>query len=338
MKKIITSIGRKTASQPTEYEFIKIATQRKLVTNGLDLGHYKRVEAGALGEMQFEQIMNQFGSPQWYFLQNIWFENYNTFECDYVLVTKHCVYVFEIKNYYGEFEYQNGQCKSRGVGITYNPINQAHNAMVHLKNLVKNYSAEIPIKGVLVFIGEHNKVCVHDDIDYIDIITRNEIYSYIQNMIQKDNASLTAINPKYLIEYLEPFEVKNPYLVNPYTSSDIMNLHAGLYCKMCSRELEMTRSLYIECSCGFQEYREHLIVRTACEYGVLTHGTNFVISDIQSFVGAFPSRVHMKNMLPKHFNVVPSEKILTLENYGRPLDKLTQHFTFELPNRMIIST
>ncbi len=337
MKKIITSFSRNTASQPTEYEFQKIAIHRKLITSQNELNQFKRIEAGALGEIQFAQVMNDFGLPQWSYLQNIWLKDHATFECDYILVTNHCVYIFEIKNYFGVFEYQNGQCKSRGVDISYNPLNQIHNATVHLKNLLRNYSYNIPVKGVLVFIGEHNKVLIHDDINYIDIISSNEVYAYIQCIIHEERMRQVSINTDYLLKYLEEFEVVNPYTVTPYSPSDITKQHTGLYCKMCAEKLRVTRNLYIECSCGFQEYREHLIVRTACDYGVLTHGTNFVVRDIWHFAGSSPSHDYVKKVLLKHFNIVQNERILTLENYGQPLYNLTNHFSFEKPNRMLIT-
>lgn len=338
MKKILTTIGRNLVNLPTEYEFTKIATQRKLITHKKELNNYQRVEAGALGEMAFEQIMNKFGLPHWYYLKNIWLKDYTIFECDYLLITDHCVYVFEIKNYFGVFEYKNGQCKSRGVDISYNPINQTHHATVHLKKLLKNYSYNIPVKGVLVFIGENNKVHIHADIDYIDIITRNEVYSYIQTIIENDSVSQLSIDIKFFMEYLGSFEVTNPYSLPPYEPTDITKKHTGLFCKICAKRLTVTRNIYIECRCGFQEYREHLIVRTACDYGVLTHGTNFVVRDIWHFIGSSPSHDYVKKVLLKHFKIVQNERILTFENYGQPLHNITNFFSFEKPNRMIMTS
>ena len=314
---------------PNEYDFLKIAIQRGLVTEQDEIAQFKRIESGRKGENAFAEIIKQFAQENWLFKRNLWLHDFSDFECDYLLITTHCVYVFEIKNYFGKFEYRNGQCKSRGVAITYNPVNQAHNATIHLRNLLGG----VPVKGVLVFIGEHNQVVIHDDIDYIDILCRNDVYQYIQDIISEEKQSQMRIDSQSIISKLRSHKINNPYAIEPFASADMTEENSGIFCDRCGAILTMTRKIYINCQCGFEEYREHLIIRSACEYSLLTYGTNFTVSAIHNFLGNVLSRSYLKSILQKYFTSIPNQKVLTFKNSSQ--NNVNQN-VFDKPNRIIL--
>lgn len=324
--KVIVGQGGK---YPCEYEFLKIAAQRKLITMPKELSHFKRIEDGRKGEDTFDRILKQFGQKHWLFMRNLWLHDFNNFECDYLLITNHCVYVFEIKNYFGKFEYQNGQCKSRGIDITYNPINQAHNATIHLRNLLPG----VPIKGALIFVGEHNQVHIHDEIDYIDIFCRNDLYQYVQDIIIEENQSRVLLDTNHVISELEKYTIDNPYPIKPYYPSQFSENNTGIFCARCGTQLDWSRNCYIVCNCGFHEYREHLTVRTICEYGVLTHSSNFTVSALHYIFQHKLSRVTLAAVLDKYFNLIPTESIFTYENPGKDI---TPSIQFGKPNKLIM--
>ena len=95
----------------------------------------------------------------------------------------------------------------------------------------------------------------------------------------------------------------------------------------------MTRKIYINCQCGFEEYREHLIIRSAYEYSLLTYGTNFTVSAIHNFLGNVLSRSYLKSILQKYFTSIPNQKVLTFENDGH---KNVNQIVFDKPNRIIL--
>lgn len=325
----MNEIMMNTRVQPTEYDFKRIAIQRKLITAADELKQFQRIESGVKGEQIFSDLMKQFGLKNWLFGRNVWLHDFSDFECDYLLLTNHCVYVFEIKHYFGKFTYNNGQCTSRGVDITYNPINQAHNATTHLRNLLPS----VPVKGVLVFIGEHNQVQIQDEIGYIDILCRNDVYQYIQNMIATEYHAQTIIDSSYVISKLTNRAIDTPYPVVPYQPNQIAAQNAGIFCARCDKSLDWTRKNYIACTCGYHEYRDHLIVRTICEYGVLTYGTNFTVSGVHYILGNKLSYQYITKILRRYFKQVPNKQVLTFENKG--LSQIENH-KFDRPNKIIL--
>lgn len=334
MENYITRLAKETANRPTAYEFQKTAVERGLITTKKELQQFQRIKAGEMGENKFNEWLKHFGKNHWVSIRNAWFNDFADFECDSLLLTRHCLYHFEIKHYYGKFVYENGACSSRGVPITYNPINQARNTTLHLKNIMASFSKTIPVKGVLVFIGEHSQVDIKDDINYIDILECNEVYQYIQDIIEEESRSPHILNTQKVAAHLEKHEIVNPYQLLPYSREEMKKVKKGAFCNSCTRSLKLTRANYFECSCGYCESRECTIIRTACEYGVLTFGTPFTIQDIRGFLGNEISINHLRKTLNKHFTQVVGAKVTTYYNLGRLQSHLSSVFTFDLPNIM----
>lgn len=332
----LTDIAKEMSKIPTEYEFQRLAVHRNIMTSKQELARFNRVKAGAAGEDRFYNLINEFGLDHWYLLRNSWFNDFADFECDFTLITGHCIHVFEIKNYFGRFVYHNGQCSSRGIDITYNPINQTRNAMVHMKNITNSFSKDIPVKGVLVFIGEHNEIHIKDEINYIDIISSNQIYQYIQNIIQEEKLSPHIIDAPRLISHYEQFEIIKPHLPVPYSKEEVISGKRGIMCARCLNFDVKKVGSYIHCDCGYRESREEAIVRTACEYGALTYGQNFTVNDIKHFIANQASFQYLKKILSQHFLTVPNEKVLTFLNYNRDFPYINEKFEFQLPAMIVL--
>lgn len=317
---------------PTEWEFQRLAFLRGL-TEG---GHFKRLEAGFEGEEKFYRLLQEFGLKHWVILRNIWFHDDSDFECDFILVTWHAVYLFEVKNYYGRFVYENGECFSRGVAITYNPVNQARNTIVHLRNVTRVFSRDVEVRGALVFIGEHNQVEIRDDIDYIDILKSNDVYQFIQEIIRREQTfGGRKINIDAFANYYAKQRIVNPYMSRPFTADEMLHARKGIYCAKCDRKVALIRDRYLKCTCGLHEPREEAIVRTACEYGVLTYGRNFTVSDIHNFIGDGLGRIYLNKLLNKYFLKIESAKIYTYGNLGRDYPIISDKFLFALPKILI---
>lgn len=313
---------------PSEYAFHKHGILRRL-SNG---DHFKRIEAGFFGEEKFNQYLTKFGLEHWTILRNKWLKNDSHFECDFILITRHAIYVFEIKNYFGKFFYKNGQSYSRGRAITYNPINQARNVRLHLQNIMGSYT----VKGALVFIGEHNQVCIKDALDDIAILETNEVYEFIQQIKREEQEYRGRyLNPQDILTHLQKFEIDPPYQPKPYTKEEMEKARSGIYCANCQQKVQVTRADYIKCSCGLHESKEEAVIRTACEYGVLTYGEDFTISDIRAFVGNQASITYLRKILTKHFEFTNKATLLTLSNPGKDYSLLKNIFKYKLPKIMV---
>ena len=85
---------------------------------------------------------------------------------------------------------------------------------------------------------------------------------------------------------------------------------------------------YIHCDCGSHESREEAIVRSACEYGVLTYDRNFSTGDISEFIGREASSSYIQRILAKHFHSSHKSSYSFYKNIGRDYPFIQKKFTF----------
>src|SRR5699024_3858846 len=101
-----TDLQKEEAKQPTELDFYQAADRRHLLRSDEETYKLRRLIAGEAGEKIVIDYLNQYGKPHWMGIPNLWMNSFGPFECDFLLITRCKVYVFEIKNYRGEFMYK----------------------------------------------------------------------------------------------------------------------------------------------------------------------------------------------------------------------------------------
>lgn len=332
-----TKIGIEDAKIPSRYEIQKIALKRGLLRTQRELDAFKRLEAGVQGENTFLEILKTFGCDHWVVLRNTWFNLFGDFECDFILITRHCIYVFEIKNYFGKFVYQNGECMSRDVVISHNPIQQARRATLNLRNIINRYSKSVKVKGALVFIGPNNQVHILDEVDNLDILTSNDLYVYIEQIKEEENNyPYSSIDVNNIIRHFETYEVHNPFPAVPYTDEELKKARTGICCAQCQSFNLKKEGEYITCDCGLEEPREEAIVRTICEYGALTFDRHFTSSQIMDFIDYKASYAYLRKILTKHFDQILRGRYTYYLNKKLPYERI--YHLFEITKKIFIHT
>ena len=86
-----------------------------------------------------------------------------------LLLTTAGVYLFEIKNYTGQFEFRKNQCLINGKKVGHNAIAQAQKVSVNIKSILNDTSLSVNVQGAAIFIGSHNEVIIHDPVEEIEI-------------------------------------------------------------------------------------------------------------------------------------------------------------------------
>ncbi|MEY8291801.1 nuclease-related domain-containing protein [Carnobacteriaceae bacterium 52-44] len=256
-------------------DFTRISHRRQLIDPKEGEYTLYRLEMGELGEQRVLNFIKKYGNKHWIVIRNLWMDYYGSYESDIILMTKHAIYVFEVKNYEGNFEYEDGQCRINGNLYGSNCVFQAERAHINLQNICRKISPSIPVKGALIFIGEHNQVSIHSKVNNIQIIMRNQLRDYIRQ-IAKDEAmsKTTPINVQKMIKKFEELEIINPYGPKAFQPSELTKAKKGICCAKCgSFSLEISK-LFVRCSCGFQELRKEAMLRTIHKYGALIFETD----------------------------------------------------------------
>ena len=294
----------KASPVPTQLEFLQAADQRNLLKTKKELSLYHNLEAGNQGEEFVLDMLEKFGCKHWIVLRNLWLDHYGIYENDIVLLTSHAIYILEVKNYEGEFEYKNSRCYMNGRKLKENCIHQAEKAWMNLREICHSIDQSIHIKGALLFVGEHNEVVIQSEVDGIEIVTRNTLRKFIQSIKKEEEFHhYSSLNTQKFLSHFERNEVLNPFgPLKSYLPEEVLKEKHGIYCKECGNyDTQLTRK-FLKCSNGHVELRDSAILRTINEFEVLIFmNQHMTRTDLMKFMDNKVSKSSLINLLNKHF-------------------------------------
>ena len=317
--------------QPTQLDIFREMNARQ----GLDADKLKdlyRLKRGAAGEKMVLDYLDEFGQENWQIRTNLWLYEYGLFEIDLLLLTQTEVYIFEIKNYNGNFKYVDSQCYFSDDVISQNPISQTQRAKVNLQNILNAGGMRVDVKGVLLFTGKHSDIDIQDSVNGIDILTINQfrklIYSISADEKRNLNNGASVLYRQKILRIIDSAERKSPYQAQPLSALEQTNLRRGIKCAQCaSFNLNTTRS-YIICNCGVHEPREMAIVRTICEYGIINFDKDLVASEVFYFFGGDVSQSTVERYLKHYFIKIEHKSRLIYMNPSTRFEQIINQFTF----------
>ena len=311
---------------PTKRDFYTELSRRGVLskeqTDELD-----QLNSGIDGEQILQDYLEEFGEPHWIVFKNVWLNYYGKFEIDCILVTRSQIYLFEVKNYKGHYVFQNSQCRCNGQKIGQNAITQAQKSSINFTNCMRKNRLTVPVTGVLLFSGIDCEVTLHDEIDDLQIVTRNQLRNFIWKIKHIDrNYSSNRVDVDEVIHIMECYEAHNPFLPESISDNLVYRIQKGIRCSHCqSFEVDASK-MYISCKCGMHEPRENAIVRTICEYGMIHFDKDLLLVNLVDFFNGNYSRNTILKYLHKHFTQTTYGRHIKFANAFKRKD-----FTFKRP-------
>lgn len=312
--------------EPTKLDVERIVYQRTFSPSRDDYYKLKNLEAGVLGEQTVFNYLKKYGLDDWIVVRNIWLNHGGPFEADLILLTNHGPYLFEVKNYSSEFIFEKGVSSFNGQINSGNPINQTSRNTINLQNIWNR----VNVRGFLVLVGVDNYVEINSEIPDIKVVKRNELKREIGKIVKReDDYRGRPNNKKYLLKQLEKHEIERYHGPKPLSKKQLSRLRKGIYCLNCkSFDVDIKRKT-VECACNFTEERELAILRTICEYGVLTFDKDLKVGNLAKFFGNQVSRLSIRKVLTKYFVKISNGSHTFYVNRGLPLDKLYKELNID---------
>ncbi|GLB59644.1 nuclease-related domain-containing protein [Cytobacillus sp. NCCP-133] len=127
---------------------------RRLKLSEKDVNRFWNLEKGFSGELQFDRMLQE-GPSDWIILNGLLLESNNTmFQIDTLLIAGGTIYVFEVKNYEGDYYIENERWYSLlSKSEIKNPLLQLQRSETLLRGLLKELGFNLIIKSHLVFIN-----------------------------------------------------------------------------------------------------------------------------------------------------------------------------------------
>lgn len=155
-----------------------------------------------------------------------------------MVVTRHDIYIFEIKNYVGHLEYAKHQWKLYGKPIGQNPITQVQKKETNLTSILGR-----KVNNVLLFIGESNTVEVSGSIANVEIITRAQLRQFIWKMVQDERRCAGyPLDTNEIMERLSDYEIQKSSRQKGIPEGLKQSMRKGICCCYCGNfEVETSK-------------------------------------------------------------------------------------------------
>lgn len=275
--------------------------------NDGELKKLKVDEKGFKGECYFDDLINQSPVSTYLQLNDLLLEWRNTtFQIDSLLISPYKIYLFDIKNFEGEFYIEgNRWYLSSGYEIK-NPIPQLQRSESLLRPLVQTLGFNLPIESSVIFVNPDFTLFQANR--QLPIILPTQINSYIKSLgsvSMKSSGHLIDSAKKLASLHIENSPLNSMHIPE-YTYE---SLKKGISCLDCgSLSIHLNGRGLLCKKCGAREGLHAGIMRTIEEYRLLFPLRKITVSACNEWCGLNMNRLRMQKILKEHLVMVKGGK------------------------------
>ena len=269
-----------------------------------DLRHFLNLQKGYQGELQFDSLTETIQS-ECIKLNDLLLKNKNThFQIDALLLFQELIYLFEVKNFEGDFYYESGKFYTLNSKEVNNPLDQLKKCELNLRQLLQSLGFNVKIRSFIVFINPEFTL-------YQTPLNMPFIFpTQLNKLIQQLNNTRFTIKPntKKLAEKLVSIHIQDsPFKSIPDYNYD--QLRKGIVCEGCRSFSVVVDGYYCVCSsCGHRERIRHSIVRSTKEFKHLFPERKITTNVIKDWCGIIESKPRIKRVLQNNFIINGNNK------------------------------
>ncbi|RHW39136.1 NERD domain-containing protein [Neobacillus notoginsengisoli] len=232
--------------------------------------------------------------------------NNKTFQIDSLLIAER-VHQFEVKNFTGDYFYEDKKFYFLSKTEVENPINQLTRSESLLRQLFASLGFNLPIEGRVVFINP-DFYLYQAPLD-LPILFPTQINRHMQKLNTapyRMNGKLKALADKLVAQSAQNY-LESPYTQLPrYCYEDIK---PGMNCMKCQAFSVVLSGKKLGCTvCGFEEKVESAVLRTVFEFKRLFPSEKLTTSRIYEWCGGIVSGKWVHGILERNFKKFNSNR------------------------------
>ncbi|PMC36781.1 hypothetical protein CJ195_15260 [Bacillus sp. UMB0899] len=273
-------------------------------------GELKKLQAdekGYEGECRFDELINQSPVSTYLQLNDLLLEWRNTtFQIDSLLISPYKIYLFDIKNFEGEFYIEGNRWYFSSGYEVKDPIQQLQRSESLLRPLVQSLGFNLPIEAIVIFVNPNFTLFQANR--QLPIILPTQINFFIKKL-----GSVSMHSSGNLIDLakkLASLHIKNSPLDGKYTPEyTYESLKKGISCLDCESLSVRLNGRDLRCErCGASEGLHPGIMRTIEEYRVLFPRRQITVSAANDWCRLDMNRLRMQKILKEHLVMVKGGK------------------------------
>lgn len=294
------------------YERSALLQLRRSISIRTDIVHaeqkqYENLEKGHEGERQFADSLDNLSSP-WLILHDVMLEHRGSiFQIDALLVSQRKIYLFEVKNYRGDFYIDSGKWYTHGGKEIQNPVHQLSRCETLLRQLLQEQRVNLPIESRIIFI--HPEFILYQAPKNLPLVFPSQINRLLEELnlhTPYPSEKLITLAKKLADHHI----TDSPFSRLPEYTYD--GLKKGIICTAChSLKTFLARKTRVECeACGQQENADEAILRSIKELRTLFPNTRLTTTLVVDWTRLINARRKIMRLLSQNF---------TAKGYGRHL-------------------
>ena len=265
-----------------------------------DKQHYFNLQKGYEGEVLFDSVTAKL-QCECFILNDLLLKlNSTTFQIDSLVIHSETIYLFEVKNYEGDYYYESDRLYKKPKSEITNPLNQLNRSESLLRQLLQNLGYNLPISSSIVFINP--EFTLYQAPLNKPFIFPTQINRYLKNL----NTIPSKLNKKHkmLADQLISLHIKDsPYKLLP--TYDYGQLQKGITCVKCTSFSISFEGKKLVCKeCGHEGMVETAVLRNVKEYKLLFPDRKITTNDIHEWCKGVKSKKTIQRILEKNYTKV----------------------------------
>lgn len=265
-----------------------------------DKQHYFNLKKGYEGETLFDSLTEKL-QCECIILNDLLLKQNNTlFQIDSLIITAETIFLFEVKNYEGDYYYESDRIYKKPNSEINNPLNQLNRSESLLRQFLQNSGVKIPIKASIVFINP--EFTLYETPLNKPFIFPTQINRYLKNL-NKTSSKLNGTH-KMLADKLISLHIKDsPFKLEPPYNYD--QLKKGITCIKCTSFLIAVEGRKCVCNdCGHEEIVAIAVMRNVKEFKLLFPNRKITTNGIHDWCNLVISKKRIRKILEKNLTKV----------------------------------
>ncbi|WP_407269810.1 NERD domain-containing protein [Radiobacillus sp. PE A8.2] len=264
-----------------------------------NLNYLYNLEKGWEGERRFDSVLEEISSDC-LILNDLLLEvNNTTFQIDSLLICQQAVYLYEVKNYEGDFYMEGDRFYAASGSEIKNPIQQLKRSESLLRQLLQQNGYKFTISASLVFVNP--EFTLYQAPLNSPIIFPTQLNRYMKK-ISNNTQKLNQKHHKLAKHLASLHSIDNSFAQLP--PFDFESLKKGVVCPECCSFLKSVNWNFVCDRCGYEERAYVGVKRSVEELILLLPKHKITTRTVHEWCGRIRSRESLKDILCKSYQLV----------------------------------
>jgi hypothetical protein len=262
-----------------------------------EANYYLNLEKGFKGEQKFDEWIESL-SPNGLVLHDLLLECNNTiFQMDSLFISSKTIYLFEVKNYEGDYVIEADRWYSLSRSEIKNPLLQLQRNESLLRRVLQELGFDFSVDSYVIFVNPEFQL--YNATLNLPIIFPTQLHRFM-GKLKKAPSELKDTHSKLAEKLLSLHLTDTPYFRLPTYQYD--QLKKGITCPFCHELYTTFHKSNLVCNaCGGKEMYHTAVLRSVEEFRLLFPNKKISTNHIYEWCSIIKAKKTIQKILSDHF-------------------------------------